>query len=175
MSSQVFSKRLVTEASCMKTNPPENCSASPSDNDPSKWDAIIIGPKNSPFEGGIFNLKITFPKEYPFKPPHISFVTKMYHPNISSSGEICLDILKNQWSPALSMSSILLSICSLLTDPNPNDPLRGEVADLYLKNKTEYEKTVKEYTLKYASGNPVVETKPATNSSEIYDSDDESY
>lgn len=171
MSSQVFSKRLVTEASCMKNNPPENCSASPSDNDQTKWDAIIIGPKNSPFEGGIFNLKISFPKEYPFKAPHIKFVTQMYHPNIDTSGEICLDILKNQWSPALSMSSILLSICSLLTDPNPNDPLRSNVANVYKQNKEEYEKTVKEYTLKYASGNPVVDNK--NTASENY-SDDES-
>ena len=92
------------------------------------WSAKINGPKDSPYEGGIFLLAIDFPKEYPFKPPKINFITKIYHPNINSGGSICLDILNSQWSPALTISKTLLSICSLLTDPNPNDPFVPDIA-----------------------------------------------
>ena len=80
---------------------------------------MIAGPKDSPYENGVFFLEIEFPMEYPFKAPQITLKTKIYHCNISSEGHICLDILKDNWSPALSISRVLLSLCSLLTDPNP--------------------------------------------------------
>ena len=108
-------------------------------------------PADSPFTGGIFFLEINFPADYPFKPPKCHFTTKIYHPNINSSGGICLDILKENWSPALTVSKLLLSICSLLTDPNPNDPLVPEIATLYKKNREKYDITAKEWTTKYAA------------------------
>ena len=85
--------------------------------------ATILGPTDSPFEGGVFFLNIHFPTDYPFKPPKFAFTTRIYHPNINSNGAICLDILRSQWSPALTVAKVLLSICSLLCDPNPDDPL----------------------------------------------------
>ena len=103
-----------------------------------------MGPKDSPYQGGVFFLNITFPAEYPFQPPRCTFVTKIYHPNINSSGGICLDILKNEWSPALTISKVLLSICSLLDDPNPDDPLVPEIARVCKENPELYRKTAAE-------------------------------
>jgi ubiquitin-conjugating enzyme E2 D/E len=140
------------EASDMAEHPPDNCSAGPKNDDLINWEATIIGPKGSPFEGGVFHLTIKFPNNYPFKPPDVKFSTMVYHPNINKRGDICLDILKDQWSPALSISKVLLSICSLLTDPNPNDPLEPEVARVYKDNKLQYEITARKWTEQYAQG-----------------------
>ena len=74
------------------------------------WSATIMGPKDSVYEGGLFKISIKFPERYPFKPQKCKFITRIYHPNINSSGAICLDILKNEWSPALTISKVLLSI-----------------------------------------------------------------
>lgn len=131
-------------------DPPSSCSAGPVGDDLYHWQASIMGPPDSPYAGGVFFLSIHFPTDYPFKPPKIAFTTKIYHPNINGNGNICLDILKDQWSPALTISKVLLSICSLLTDANPDDPLVPEIAHIYKQDKAKYEATAKEWTKKYA-------------------------
>ena len=143
-------KRLQKELIEIQKDITENCSAGLNNDDLFNWDATIIGPTETPYEGGIFYLKMFFPPDYPFKPPKITFTTKIYHPNINNIGDICLDILKDQWSPALNVSKILLSICSLLADPNPNDPLSPEIAVIYKQNKDKFIANAREYTLKYA-------------------------
>jgi ubiquitin-conjugating enzyme E2 D/E len=144
-------KRIQRELLEFQKDAPENCSAGPRGENIYVWDALIIGPSDSPYAGGMFKLEIHFANDYPFKPPKIIFLTKIYHPNISPSGSICLDILKDKWSPALTISKVLLSISSLLTDPNPNDPLVPDVADVYMKNRDQYNANAREWTLRYAS------------------------
>ena len=144
-------KRLQKELHDIKKNDIPNLSAGPINDNLFEWDAVILGPVSTPYEGGVFNLNISIPSNYPFKPPIVIFKTKIYHPNINSSGSICLDILKNQWSPALTISKILLSICSLLSDPNPNDPLVPDIAYILKNNPEAYNQTAKEWTSIYAS------------------------
>ena len=142
--------RIKKELEDFNKNAPSNCSAGPDGDDIFSWQATIMGPQDSPYEGGLFYLKIDFTKDHPFKPPKVKFTTKIYHCNISSSGSICLDILKDEWSPALTISKVLLSICSLMTDPNPSDPLVPSIAEEYENNRKEHDRKAKEYTLYYA-------------------------
>ena len=131
-------------------DPPANCSAGPVGDDMFHWQATIMGPDESPYAGGVFFLDIHFPADYPFKPPKVHFTTRIYHCNINSNGGICLDILKDQWSPALTISKVLLSICSLLTDPNPDDPLVPDIAQLLKTDRAKHDSTAREWTSKYA-------------------------
>lgn len=108
------------------------------------------GPKDSPYEEGYFKLSVVYPANYPFSPPLINFITQIYHCNINNSGGICLDILKDQWSPALTINKVLLSIISLLNDPNPNDPLVSEIAEIYLQDKNKYNDNARRHTKMYA-------------------------
>lgn len=143
-------KRIKKELEEIKTEPPSNCSAGPIGEELTKWEASIIGPYDSPYAGGVFKLSIDFTDKYPFKPPKVKFITRIYHPNINSYGSICLDILNVNWSPALTVTKLLLSISSLLNDPNPKDPLVKSIADMYEKNRNEYNKKAREFTLRYA-------------------------
>lgn len=114
------------------------------------WNAFIKGPKDSPYEGGKFYMKITFPSNYPFRPPSVRFETRCYHPNLSPDGSICLDILKGNWSPALSAEKLLLSIQNLLTDPNAGDPLDSSAGNLYLKDRPAFDKKVRSMVQEHA-------------------------
>ena len=144
------SKRIKKELKNLERDPPGNCSAGPKEEDLFNWSGYVMGPVGTPYAGGMFKLSIFFPADYPFKPPRVNFDTRIYHPNISTKGAICLDILKGKWSPALTISKVMLSICSLLTDPNPDDPLRPEVADIYNSNKLKYEITARQETQEHA-------------------------
>jgi ubiquitin-conjugating enzyme E2 D/E len=144
-------KRITKELKDLGKDPPSNCSAGPkAENNMYQWQATIMGPAKSAYEGGVFGLAIEFPQEYPFKPPKVKFTTRVYHCNVNAQGGICLDILKDNWSPALTISKVLLSICSLLTDPNPDDPLVPEIAKEFKDNRAKHDKTAREWTLKYA-------------------------
>ena len=110
----------------------------------------INGPKDTPFESGVFKLIFTLPADYPFKPPSMRFATMVHHPNISREGSICIDILKDQWSSALRLYKVILSISDLLATPNPDDPLSPDVAHEYKTNRELYIKRVKDYVQKYA-------------------------
>ncbi len=115
----------------------------------------IKGPDDTPYAGGTFVVDITIPNEYPFSPPKMKFLTKVWHPNVSSvTGAICLDILKDQWSPALTMKTALLSLQALLCSPEPNDPQDAVVATMYKERFSEFVQTAREWTAQHANGVP---------------------
>lgn len=144
-------RRIMKECNELEEDPPCSCSAGPVGDDLYHWNGSIFGPEGSPYAHGLFLLDIRFPIDYPFKPPKVIFKTKIYHPNINHSGNICLDILKDKWNPILTISKVLLSICSLLNDPNPNDPLVLSIAKQYRENIEEFTKEAKLWTIQYAT------------------------
>ncbi|XP_047048210.1 ubiquitin-conjugating enzyme E2 36-like isoform X1 [Lolium rigidum] len=131
--------------------PAPGISASPSEENMRYFNVMILGPSQSPYEGGVFKLELFLPEEYPMAPPKVRFLTKIYHPNIDKLGRICLDILKDKWSPALQIRTVLLSIQALLSAPNPDDPLADNVAKHWKANETEAVETAKEWTLVYGN------------------------
>ena len=118
---------------------------SPDEDNIFSWTAVIIGSVDTPFEDGIFCLTLKFSEEYPNKPPVVKFTTKMFHPNIYQDGSICLDILKERWSPSYDVTAILTSIQSLLSDPNPNSPANSMAAQLF-KVGTDNQTSLKWYS-----------------------------
>ena len=101
---------------------------------------VIDGPQGTCYGGGKFKAEVLLPEDYPMAPPKVVFDTKIYHLNIDNLGRICLDILKKNWSPALQIKSVLLSIQSLMSEPNPDDPLNNEAANEWKSNKKQAEK-----------------------------------
>ncbi|XP_036126728.1 ubiquitin-conjugating enzyme E2 D2B-like [Molossus molossus] len=114
------------------------------------WQAVVIGPQGSPYEGGIFFLDIVFPHFYPFKPPKVQFSTRIYHPNVTKAGRVGLDILTSEWSPVHTISKVLLCISSMLSDPSPHHILIPEIATVYTTDRPTYELVARAWTKKYA-------------------------
>jgi ubiquitin-conjugating enzyme (huntingtin interacting protein 2) len=115
----------------------------------------FTGPPDTPYEGGTYEVDIAIPQTYPFSPPKMKFITKLYHPNVSSaSGAICLDILKDAWSPVLTLKSTMISLQSLLCSPEPKDPQDAEVAKHYLTDREGFENTARYWAEIYAGAPP---------------------
>ncbi|KAH8385325.1 hypothetical protein KR200_010678, partial [Drosophila serrata] len=147
---QVVSGRLKRELRDFQREPVEGCTVDVVDDNMFHWRAKITGPPDTPYAGGEFHLDLHFGQNYPFSPPKIYFLTKIYHCNISSNGYICLDILRREWSPALSVSKVLLSIISLLADPNPDDPLEASIATMYKRQRSQHDAMATSWTALYA-------------------------
>jgi ubiquitin-conjugating enzyme E2 A len=142
--SSLTRRRLVNDLKRVEQEDSSGIFASPQQENILVWEAVIFGPDDTPWEGGSFKLLLQFSEEYPTKPPMVKFISSMFHPNIYADGKICLDILTNQWSPIYDVHTVLTSIQSLLTDPNPDSPANAEAARLYTENIQEYFKRVKE-------------------------------
>jgi ubiquitin-conjugating enzyme E2 D/E len=143
------SKRVLKEYNDFMKDPPAGFSIYVSADDSLAWKAILMGPPG-PYEGGHWILTINFPADYPFKPPKVRFVTPIYHCNISRDGALCLDILKDNWSPALTVPKVLVSISSLLVDPNPDDPLDTWKGELCRVDRKAYDAEIVKFTAAHA-------------------------
>ncbi|KAL3157463.1 Ubiquitin-conjugating enzyme E2 35 [Trebouxia sp. C0010 RCD-2024] len=143
-------RRIIKETQRLITEPAPGISASPCEDNLRYFNVMILGPQQSCYEGGAFKLELFLPEEYPMAAPKVRFLTKIYHPNIDKLGRICLDILKDKWSPALQIRTVLLSIQALLSAPNPDDPLADNVAQEWKADENKAMATAKEWTRKYA-------------------------
>eukprot|EP01087_Luapelamoeba_hula_P003001 TRINITY_DN1282_c0_g2_i1.p1 TRINITY_DN1282_c0_g2~~TRINITY_DN1282_c0_g2_i1.p1 ORF type:complete len:150 (-),score=24.63 TRINITY_DN1282_c0_g2_i1:67-516(-) len=143
-------RRILKETERIIKEPAPGISATPHQDNLRYFDVIIAGPAQSPYEGGVYNLELFLTEEYPMAPPKVRFLTKIYHPNIDRLGRICLDILKDKWSPALQIRTVLLSIQALLSAPNPDDPLANDIAQLWKTNEQQAIATAREWTRRFA-------------------------
>ncbi|KAJ2452729.1 ubiquitin-conjugating enzyme E2 N [Coemansia sp. RSA 2336] len=144
-------KRITKEIERLNRDPVPGISVETIGDNIRYFSVAMAGPSQSPYEGGLFKLELFLPEDYPMAPPKVRFLTKMYHPNIDKIGRICLDILKDKWSPALQIRTVLLSIQALLSAPNPDDPLANDVAEQWKTDEKAAIKTAAEWTAKYAS------------------------
>ncbi|XP_022915102.1 uncharacterized protein [Onthophagus taurus] len=142
--------RLRSELRALRTDAPDGIQAIPLDGHYYHWQATIIGSEGSCYEGGTFFLYIQIPCTYPMSPPRVRFLTKIFHPNISRHGDIGIDSINTNWSLALTISKVLISIQSILTDPVCDVCMEREVGQLYLEDRTTFEEEARRWTWKYA-------------------------
>ena len=143
-------RRIVKETLRLVLEPVEGISAAPTEDNMRYFNVIILGPTSSPYEGGVFKLELFLPEDYPMAAPKVRFLTRIYHPNVDKLGRICLDILKDKWSPALQIRTVLLSIQALMSAPNPDDPLDENVAKNWKTDEVGAMQTAREWTRMYA-------------------------
>lgn len=147
-------KRIIKETERLVSDPVPGITATPLEENLRYFEVTIDGPTLSPYANGKFQLELYLPDDYPMCAPKVRFLTRIYHPNIDKLGRICLDVLKDNWSPALQIRTILLSIQALLGAPNPDDPLANDVAQEWKLNEPQAIAVAKEWTEKYATQKP---------------------
>ncbi|CAO1419398.1 unnamed protein product [Diamesa hyperborea] len=145
-------RRLMAEYKQLTLNPPEGIIAGPTNEENFfEWDALITGPADTAFEGGIFPAKLIFPTDYPLSPPKMRFTCEMFHPNIFTDGRVCISILHapgddplgyelsaERWSPVQSVEKILLSVVSMLAEPNDESGANIDAAKTWRENRDEF-------------------------------------
>jgi ubiquitin-conjugating enzyme (huntingtin interacting protein 2) len=151
-------KRIVKEVEEIKRDTSSGVKVEVDEMNPNHLVGSIHGPEDTPYHKGLFKVDIVIPSDYPFTPPKMKFLTKIWHPNVSSqTGAICLDILKDAWSPALTIKTALLSLQALMCAPEPSDPQDAEVAGMYQNNHEQWVSTAKFWTESYAREKDEVE------------------
>ncbi|MCJ1361089.1 hypothetical protein MMC16_000186 [Acarospora aff. strigata] len=149
-------KRIAKELAEITKDPPEGITASLlSESDVYKWHIVLTGPENSPYAGGRFTLHLSLPPEYPFKPPTLSFLTKIYHPNISNDdkGSMCLGMLRSdEWKPSSKISAVLRFARQILVEPMPEDAVEGAIAEQFRRERAEFERVARSWVRLYAGG-----------------------
>ena len=146
--------RMKKELERLQNDPPHGVSCWPKEGRLDCLEAKLLGSKDTPYEGGIFKLEIKIPERYPFEPPQVQFLTKIYHPNIDTAGRICLDVLKSppqgSWKPAQNIYTVLTSIQLLVSEPNPDDGLMADISHEYKHNRPRFVEKAKEWVQMYA-------------------------
>ena len=151
MDAAALSRRVSKETERLEKDPVPGIRAKPHADNLRYFDIEVDGPGDTAYEGGTFKLELFLPDGYPMVPPKVRFLTKIYHPNIDKVGRICLDILKDKWSPALQIRHVLLSIQALMSAPNPDDPLANDVAEIWKADLPKALATAKAWTKQYAA------------------------
>ncbi|ORY80957.1 ubiquitin-conjugating enzyme/RWD-like protein [Protomyces lactucae-debilis] len=150
-------RRLMKEYQDLTTNPPDGITAGPiSEDNFYLWEALLAGPDDSPFEGGLFPAILKFPKDYPLSPPTMTFQCALFHPNIYPSGDVCISILhapgddqfgyekaSERWSPVQSVEKVLLSVMSMLAEPNDESPANIDAAKMWRDDNKQYVRVVR--------------------------------
>ncbi|CAI2162914.1 7525_t:CDS:10 [Funneliformis geosporum] len=154
MSSSQLLPRMKRELEILECDPPPGIVCYPIDDSLLHFCSQIKGPKDTPYEDGLFKVDVQIPSRYPMEPPKMQFITPIYHPNVDDAGRICLDILKmppnGSWKPSLNISTTLTSLSVLMADPNPDDPLLVEIASEFKENKSLFIQKARQATLKHA-------------------------
>ncbi|KAK7070003.1 hypothetical protein SK128_024404 [Halocaridina rubra] len=156
--------RLRNELRTLRSDPPEGIEASPLDEMSLHWQASIRGPASSPYEGGTFFLYIQIPPSYPLCPPIVRFITKIFHPNVSRHGDVGIDSIQHNWSLALTISKVLISIQSLLTDPYTKVCMEPDIGKLYENNKNLFERVARSWTHQHAMHDGLIPDSPSNMS-----------
>lgn len=146
----VIPKRIEKETQKLTTELPPGVSCKPTEDNYRYFKIQMMGPEGTPYEGGSYKLELFLPDGYPMQPPKVRFLTKIYHPNIDKLGRICLDVLKDKWTPALQIRTVLLSILALLSCPCIDDPLDPSVAEHFKNNQKEALQVAKQWNQIYA-------------------------
>eukprot|EP00042_Codosiga_hollandica_P039770 m.336099 g.336099 ORF g.336099 m.336099 type:complete len:261 (-) comp55690_c0_seq4:726-1508(-) len=159
--------RISKELGQLRREPPPGICCWCAESALDRLDATILGVEGTAYAGGLFKLEVLVPERYPFEPPKVRFLTPIYHPNIDTSGRICLDVLKPQpsgtWKPSWNIGTVLTSIQLLMSQPNPEDGLLEEVSKEFKENREQFERTAREWTARHAAGQPPPQTQEEGN------------
>jgi len=144
-------RRISKELNDLNVRPVSGVTVIPKEDNVLFWDCSVKGPVDSPYKGGTFHFTIQFPDTFPFKPPNVTFTTKIYHPGINDEGHICLPMLRDEWKPATSMNKVLQTIHDKIGKPSPDDPFDADVAAVLKNDEPKFKATAKEWVKKYAT------------------------
>ncbi|KAI0713448.1 ubiquitin-conjugating enzyme [Earliella scabrosa] len=146
-------RRIQKELKDINNNPLDGLTVEVAEDNMFEWKCAIKAASNSPYKGGTFHFTLSLPENFPFKAPSVTFTTKIYHPGINEEGHICVPVLRDQWKPTVTLSSVLATIVDKLNNPSPDDPFEPDIAALMKTDESKFLATAKEWTKKYATGN----------------------
>ncbi|KAF5330729.1 hypothetical protein D9619_005573 [Psilocybe cf. subviscida] len=142
---------LIQELKSISKEPIPGVTVEPQEDNIFEWKCVIKADSDSPYKGGKFKFNLTLPSNYPFQAPTVVFTTRIYHPGINEEGAICVPVLRDEWKPTVTLSTVLVIIQEKLNNPSPDDPFEPDIAALLKNEPAKFQATAKEWTKKYAS------------------------